>query len=82
MQYVQIMPGLREGFHTYAVEWTESGYTFFIDGRRVWQTNEAVSGTPQFIILSGEISTWAGGIEPARLPSGSVFDWVRVWQKE
>ena len=76
-----LVPGLREGFHTYGCEWTETGYTFFIDGRRVWQTNEAISGTPQFIILSVEISKWAGGIETAKLPASSMFDWVRVWQK-
>jgi Glycosyl hydrolases family 16/Carbohydrate esterase, sialic acid-specific acetylesterase len=75
------VPGLREGLHTYGVEWTESGYTFFIDGRRIWQTNEAISGTPQYIILSVEISQWAGGIETAKLPTSAVFDWVRVWQK-
>lgn len=76
------VPGLRQGFHTYAVEWTELGYTFFIDGRRVWQSTEAISGAPEYIVLDLEISKWAGGIETAMLPASAVFDWVRVWQKK
>ncbi len=76
------VPGLRQGFHTYAVEWTETGYTFFIDGRRVWQSTEAISGAPEYLILDLEISKWAGGIETAKLPASAVFDWVRVWQKK
>jgi hypothetical protein len=77
-----LLPGLREGFHTYGAEWRADGYTFFIDGRRVWQTSAGVSGAPEYIILDLEVSRWAGGIETAKLPASAVFDWVRVWRKE
>jgi hypothetical protein len=76
------LPGLREGFHTYGVEWSDKDYTFYVDGRRVWQTSEAVSGAPEYIILDLEVSKWAGGIETAKLPASATFDWVRVWQKK
>jgi hypothetical protein len=73
---------LRNGFHVYGVEWTSSGYDFFIDGRRYWHTSEAISNTDEYIILDLEVSQWAGGIEKAKLPTSAVFDWVRVWQKQ
>jgi hypothetical protein len=75
------MPGLTRGFHTYAVEWTAEGYTFYIDGRRVWHTTQAISKRDQYLILDLEVSPWAGGIESAKLPATAVVDWVRVWQK-
>jgi hypothetical protein len=47
----------------------------------MWQTNEAISQTEEYIILDLEVSEWAGGIKTAELPASAVFDWVRVWQK-
>jgi hypothetical protein len=72
--------GLSKGFHVYGMEWTSAGYSFFIDGRRYWQTAEAISKTDEYLILDLEHSAWAGGIESAKLPATAVFDWVRVWQ--
>lgn len=73
---------LRKGFHVYGLEWTGDGYTFFIDGHRAWHTSEAPSKVKEYIILDLEVSSWAGGIETAKLPTHAVFDWVRVWQKD
>ena len=76
------LPGLRDGFHVYGVEWTGRGYDFFIDGRHFWHTEQAISKTDQYLILDLEVSDWAGGIATARLPATAAFDWVRVWQKK
>ena len=76
-----LLHGLREGFHVYGMEWSPEGYSFYLDGRPVWHTTEAISKTDEYIILDLEVSDWAGGIDQATLPASAVFDWVRVWQK-
>ena len=56
--------GLMKGFHTYGVLWTAAGYAFYMDGKEVWTTPEALSCIPEYIILSSEIrdKNWAGNI--------------------
>ena len=76
-----LLHGMREGFHTYGMEWTPEGYTFYLDGRYMWHTTEAISKTDEYIILDLEVSDWAGGIDKANLPASAIFDWVRVWQR-
>jgi beta-glucanase (GH16 family) len=75
-------PGLTKGFHTVGCEWTPDSYTFYVDGRKTWETSTAVSRVPQYLILSGEVSSWPGDISRASLPDSVIFDYVRVWQKE
>jgi neutral ceramidase len=54
---------LGSGFHTYGVQWTETEYRFFVDGKLTW-TAAPVSKRPEYIILSSEIQdkSWAGTI--------------------
>lgn len=56
--------GLKKGFHSYGVLWTAAGYAFYMDGKEVWTTPEALSCIPEYIILSSEIrdKNWAGPI--------------------
>ena len=69
-----------EGFHTYAVHWSEKEYVFYYDGKEVWRTNEGmVSQAPQYAILSNEVGTWAGDITKAKLPDHCLIDYVRVY---
>ena len=77
-----LVPGLREQeYHVYGVDWRPDGYTFYCDGRRMWDTKDAISGTELFLLLSVEIGKWAGDIANAKLPHEIKYDWVRVWQK-
>jgi len=78
---------LGSGFHTFAVQWTETEYRFFVDDKLTW-TATPVSKRPQYIILSSEVSdkNWAGVI-PAdgygSLQSGKtkmVVDYVRFYE--
>jgi beta-glucanase (GH16 family) len=78
---------LGSGFHTFAVQWTETEYRFFVDGKHTWTTTP-VSKRPEYIILSSEVSdnSWAGVI-PAdgygSLQSGKtkmVVDYVRFYE--
>ena len=75
------MPGLMSGFHTVGCEWTPEFYAFYVDGEKTFETSEAISGVPEYIILSGEVSPWPGDISRAKLPDQVVFDYVRVWQR-
>lgn len=44
-------------YHTYGVEWNESGYSFYIDGHLTAQSDfGGVSQVPQYLILSVEIA--------------------------
>lgn len=63
--------GLRKGFHSYGVLWTAAGYAFYMDGKEVWTTPEALSCIPEYLILSSEIRdrNWAGAI-----PEGGYGD--------
>lgn len=73
------IPGLNKGFHTFGLKWTPKEYIFYVDGKEVWKTDEAVSHTKQYIILSLEVGKWAGDIKNAKLPDSVYFDYVRVY---
>lgn len=45
-----------ETFNTYGVLWTEKEYVFYINGVESWRTNFGVSDSPQYLIMSIEIS--------------------------
>ncbi len=57
---------LDSGFHLYGLEWTDSGYRFFVDDHLTWTTTNALSNTNEFIILSSTTANpgW-GGKAPA-----------------
>lgn len=44
-----------DGWHTFAMDWTEEGYVFYCDGKEVSRCNQHVSHVPQFILLTTEI---------------------------
>ncbi len=75
------VPELTTGFHTVGCEWTPESYTFYVDGRKTHETQQAISQIPEYLILSGEVSSWPGQISRARLPDAVIWDYVRVWQK-
>ncbi len=75
------VPGVSEGFHTFATKWDEAGYVFYVDGVETgrWK-NVPMSNRPEFLILSCEVQGWAGDIGKATLPDAFTVDYVRVWQ--
>lgn len=74
-------PDLTRGFHTVGCEWTPEHYVFYVDGRKTFETQQSISQVSEYIILSGEVSSWPGEISRATLPDSVIFDYVRVWQK-
>lgn len=81
--------GIREGFHTYRLDWNETDYIYSVDGQEVWRSPANDSSTlPLYIKLTGEISTkdwlltdkWSGDLDPDSYPDNFVIDYVRVWE--
>lgn len=73
-------PAVINGFHTYALLWTPTNYTFYVDGKEVWQTAVGgVSQAPEYIKFSEEIGDWAGNIREAKLPDYFEIDYVRIY---
>ncbi len=71
-----------EGFHTYAMAWTETEYIFYIDGVETWRTSEmGICKEPAYLKLSTEFGSWAGPIKPELLPDQTLVDWVRVYKE-
>jgi beta-glucanase (GH16 family) len=72
-------------FHTFAVAWRPSGYTFYVDGQITYQltpAQAAVSNVSQYIILSTEVpsSYPSGGYGPLGTSTATFdVDYVRVY---
>ncbi|MFV0330622.1 MAG: family 16 glycosylhydrolase [Dysgonomonas sp.] len=73
---------IKNGFHTFGLEWTSDEYVFYIDNREVWRTSTAVSQIEEYIILSTEYTGWGGSANPKKLPDKIVFDYVKVYSKK
>ena len=73
-------PAITNGFHNFALWWTPTNYTFYMDGKQVWQSSAGgVSQAPEYLKLTEEIGTWAGDIHAAKLPDYFAVDYVRVY---
>jgi beta-glucanase (GH16 family) len=74
------VPGIMEGFHSYALWWSPLEYHFYIDGQETWRTRAGgVCQVPLYIKLSDEVGKWGGDIAEADLPDQFVIDYVRVY---
>ncbi len=83
------VPGIRDGFHTYTMEWYPDKYIFYIDGNETWRsTGGGVCNRPGYVKITGEISTedwaineyWSQNPAHAQYPDSFVVDYVRVYE--
>lgn len=74
------LPGVSEGFHTFAVEWTPDQYTFYVDGYKFYEVTTGISRIPEYLILSME-PPQPEQIQNMKLPDEFIIDYVRVYQK-
>ncbi len=85
------VPGVSDGFHTYAVEWYPDRVDMFVDGKKYYTSandntgDDAYPFTKNFhIILNLAVGgDWGGqkGIDPSAFPASMRVDWVRVYQR-
>jgi len=84
-------PGIRQGFHTFTLEWNDSLYVFYVDSLEAWRTNAGgVSQAPAYVKITGELSTeawaigqyWSNNPAQAVFPDSFLVDYVRVYQKQ
>ncbi len=81
-------PGLQGNWHIYAVLWTASGYTYYLDGVPFWTVSQAVSQRTEDLRFSCEVQdqSWAGNIPSGGYGSRDAsktkmdVDWVHVWE--
>lgn len=72
--------GLREGFHTFGLNWTPKEYIFYYDGKEIARTAAGgVCKEPLYVKVTTEIGEWAGDIKKAALPDYFIVDYVRVY---
>ena len=56
-----------DSWHTYAVNWSPTGYDFYFDDKLLGSVTQAVSARPEYLILSSEVrdAYWAGMVPTA-----------------
>jgi len=93
LQKVTALPDaspVQGSWHVYGVLWTETGYTFYVDGMTLWTQDAPVSHRPEEIYLTCEVddASWAGyvpaaGYGPLDASAARMeVDWVRAWQAQ
>ena len=73
-------------YHTFGMLWDETGYTFYIEGHKVWHTTGAgICDQEGYMIISteyGEWGDWVSTLDQSDLPVDWVIDYVRVYEKK
>ena len=66
-------------FHTFGLELNSDSYTFYLDGKKYWETDEGISGVPMYLVINCEIKSSLGDF--AGLPSDEPFeiDYVKLF---
>lgn len=75
-------PGVSEGFHTFALEWTPEKYVFFVDGYRYYEVKQGLSHIEEYLILSMEIPSREEEIRHTIFPDVFIVDYVKVYKKK
>ena len=71
---------LCDDFHKFGLLWTDSAYTYYIDGHQVFTTNLGISKRTEYLLLSLSCSSWeAPRLDPNLLPDSMIVDYVRVY---
>lgn len=85
-EYLTVSDPITAGFHTYAVQWTPTGITWYFDGHAYGHMN-AYKGWPFsqkfFIILDLALGGSYPGLPNAStpFPAKMVVDWIRVYRR-
>ncbi len=75
------LPGVGDGFHTFALEWLPDKYVFYVDGLKFYEVTQGLSHIQEYLILSMEYPSKKEEIAKTVFPDSFVVDYVRVYQK-
>jgi beta-glucanase (GH16 family) len=75
-------PGVSDGFHDFAVEWTPEKYVFFVDGYKYYEVTVGISQIEEYLILSMEIPSEEKDIKQTVFPDVFIVDYVKVYKKK
>lgn len=78
-----------EGFHTFAVEWTEDGVRHYVDNALVadrsygWKHDDGADAGPAHVLVNLAVGgSWPGPpVDAGAFPAKLVIDYIRVWQR-
>jgi beta-glucanase (GH16 family) len=73
------IPGISNGFHLFALEWTPTEYIVYVDGVEKARTSTALSHRPEFLVLSMEINGYGGDHLKGTYPDYFEVDYVKVY---
>ena len=76
------LKGVSEGFHTFALEWTPTKYTFFIDGYKFYEVTQGISNIAEYLILSMELPSKMEELKNTTFPDVFIVDHVKVYKKK
>ena len=85
----ELISGIRDGFHTYTLDWYPDKYIFYVDGKETWRTTGGgICNQPGYVKITGEISTedwainsyWSNDPAKATYPDSFLVDYVRVYE--
>jgi beta-glucanase (GH16 family) len=77
------------GFHDFAVEWTEEAVRHYVDGVLVadrtfeWKHDDGTDGGPAHVLVNLAVGgKWPGPpVQPDVFPAKLEIDYIRVWQR-
>ncbi len=78
-----------EGFHVFAVEWTEEGVRHYVDDVLIadrafqWKHNDGSDGGPAHVLVNLAVGgKWPGPpVDASAFPASLEIDYIRVWQR-
>lgn len=71
-------PGTLSGWHTYGVRWSASGYSFWVDGRRLWDTPCGQPVGRMHFALQVGADPGRDGVAPSDSFGHIFVDWISV----
>ncbi len=76
-------PDFAKGFHTFAVQWTPTKLTWYVDGIERFQTTQHIPHQPMYVIANLAVGgSWPGMPDSAtQFPGEMIIDYIRVYQK-
>ncbi len=78
--FLSKVDGIKEGFHTFALEWTPEKYVFFVDGLKYLEIKEAISHIDQYVCLSIDPAPSFEDLDTTALPTSYIIDYVKVYK--